>query len=211
MNEQNFNIGDRVRVLKNVTGVIIDTDDLDIHLKYRIERDDNHFREWISKDSLKLISSNTKTTAKVKPLPKLKQTINIEINNLYIVVRIQNEGFLRVIHKDSLPKGKVEVVDGITIDFDRLSKIPNKPEITEKQKTILETLYLLGYRYIACDERNNLYAYEDYPCKYVTAWGDDYEQATLNFATTILDNLCSWEDEKPISIGWLLGKKDENE
>lgn len=23
--------------------------------------------------------------------------------------------------------------------------------------------------------------------------------------------ICSWEDEKPISIEWLLGKKDKNE
>ena len=33
----------------------------------------------------------------------------------------------------------------------------------------------------------------------------------INSTIHVLDNLCSWEDEKPTSIEWLLGKKDKNE
>mgnify|MGYP001393378274 FL=1 len=33
----------------------------------------------------------------------------------------------------------------------------------------------------------------------------------VNSMSDILNNLCSWEDEKPISIEWLLGKEDKNE
>lgn len=29
--------------------------------------------------------------------------------------------------------------------------------------------------------------------------------------TDVISNLCSWEDKKPTSIEWLLGKKDKNE
>lgn len=88
-----------------------------------------------------------------------------------------------------------------------------KLRITDTQRTVLEGLYLLGCRYLACDKNNYLYAYSTRPEKdeINTMW-DSYEWSIPIYATTdIMINLCSWEDEKPTSIEWLLGKKDKNE
>lgn len=88
----------------------------------------------------------------------------------------------------------------------------SEPKITGGQRTILEGLYLLGYRYLACDDiRNALVAYETRPCKAEAIWYGGIHPISVNNITKVLSNLCSWEDEKPTSIEWLLGKKDKNE
>lgn len=97
----------------------------------------------------------------------------------------------------------------LLVPSDYLTKIP---KITSKQRTVLEGLYLLGYRYLACDDiRNALVAYEIRPCKAEAIWYGGIHSISVNNITKVLNNLCSWEDKKPTSIEWLLGKKDKNE
>lgn len=113
-----------------------------------------------------------------------KQTITIETERKTgeTVIRISNPKFTT---DEPTVKG--------TIVGDMANKL-GKPRITDEQKTILGELYLLGYKYIARDAIcNTLTAYETRPI------------------TKILNNLCFWADEKPTSIAWLLGKKDNNE
>lgn len=94
-----------------------------------------------------------------------------------------------------------------------------KSRITDEQKTILEGLYLLGYRYLACDKNfsisDSLWVYTTIPYKNDLEKWDSYDGNYLCvdniISPNILNNLCSWEDEKPTSIAWLLGKKDKNE
>lgn len=97
-----------------------------------------------------------------------------------------------------------------------LTKIPNYltkiPKITSKQRTVLEALHLLGYRYLACDcIHNALKAYNTRPYKLEAIWYSETPKIRVNSITKMLENLCSWEDEKPTSIEWLLGKKGNNE
>lgn len=89
----------------------------------------------------------------------------------------------------------------------------NESRITDEQRTVLEGLYLLGYRYLACDESNHLYAYNIRPWKDKTdaIWFSDEYSTHIHAITNVMNNLCFWEDEKPTSIEWLLGKKDKNE
>lgn len=93
-----------------------------------------------------------------------------------------------------------------------LTKIP---KITSKQRTVLEALHLLGYNYIACDLNNKSYAFKECPEKYFKTgiWRAENEESKLPLSNVnyLMEGICSWEDEKPISIEWLLGKKDKNE
>ena len=110
-------------------------------------------------------------------------------------------------------KGVVEVTQGITLNFDKLLK----PILTVEQQTVLMGLLILGYKYIARDKDNALFAYDRPPCRGKGSkdfWNGQYFMIDLNHINStihVLDNLCSWEDEKPTSIEWLLGKKDKNE
>lgn len=131
-----------------------------------------------------------------------KQTITIETERKTgeIVIRISN------------PRPTVDepTVKG-TIIGDITNK-SNEPKITDEQRTVLEGLYLLGYRYLACDCINNaLMAYNTRPYKLEVMWCSEMYKIRVNSITKMLDNLCSWKDEKPTSIEWLLGKKAENE
>ena len=131
---------------------------------------------------------------------KQKITIETERKTGETVIRISN------------PRPTVDelTVRG-TIVGDMTNK-SSKPRITDEQKTVLEGLYLLGYRYLACDcIHNALMAYNTRPYKLEAIWYGERHQIRVNNITKILENLCSWEDEKPTSIEWLLGKKDKNE
>ena len=147
-------------------------------------------------------------------MSEFKQTITIETE------RKTGETVIRI----SNPRPTVDepTVRG-TIIGDITNK-SNKLKITDEQRTVLEGLYLLGYRYLACDNltswnvRAYRRAYRAAPRK-----GDRYWETAsssinigsssinVNDVTTIVDTLCSWKDEKPTSIEWLLGKKDKNE
>lgn len=68
------------------------------------------------------------------------------------------------------------------------------------------------------DDIGEVFVYNLLPVKKSCRWGFDKPKADnnsyiifINSMSDILNNLCSWEDEKPISIEWLLGKKDKNE
>lgn len=135
-------------------------------------------------------------------MSEFKQTITVETK------RKTGETVIRI----SNPRPTVDepTVRG-TIIGDITNK-PNKPKITDDQRTVLEGLYLLGYRYLACNcIHNALMAYNTRPCKLEAIWYGEKYQISVNSITKILENLCSWEDEKPTSIEWLLGKKDKNE
>lgn len=145
------------------------------------------------KSSLERITSNT---------DNFKQTITIKTE------RKTGETIIRI----SNPKFTTDepTVRG-TIVGDVINK-PSEPKITDEQRNVLEGLYLLGYRYLACDCINNaLMAYNTRPYKLEVMWCSEMYKIRVNSITKMLDNLCSWKDEKPTSIEWLLGKKAENE
>jgi len=99
------------------------------------------------KSSLERITSNT---------DNFKQTITIKTERKTgeTIIRISN---LKFTTDEPTVRG--------TIVGDVINK-PSEPKITDEQRTVLEGLYLLGYRYLACDDiRNALVAYETRPCK----------------------------------------------
>jgi hypothetical protein len=192
MAEQKFKVGDRVKIT-DFTGTIVDTKLVDNSIKYHVKIDQGRIYTWIFQNSLEHMDSDA---------DNFKQTITIETE------RKTGETIIRI----SNPKFTTDepTVRG-TIVGDVINK-PSEPKITDEQRTVLEGLYLLGYRYLACDDiRNALVAYETRPCKAEAIWYGGIHPISVSNITKVLNNLCSWEDKKPTSIEWLLGKKDKNE
>ncbi len=192
MANQEFKKGDRVKIT-DFTGTIVGTKLEDNSIKYHVKIDQNRIYTWVSQSSLERMVSDA---------DNFKQTITVETERKTgeTVIRISNPRFTT---DEPTVKG--------TIVGDVVNK-PSKPKITDEQRTVLEGLYLLGYRYLACDCINNaLMAYNTRPYKLEVMWCSEMYKIRVNSITKMLDNLCSWKDEKPTSIEWLLGKKAENE
>lgn len=192
MAEQKFKVGDRVKIT-DFTGTIVGTKLEDNSIKYHVKIDQGRIYTWVFQSSLERMDSDA---------DNFKQTITIETERKTgeTVIRISNPKFTT---DEPTVKG--------TIVGDMANKL-GKPRITDEQKTILGELYLLGYRYLACNcIHNALMAYNTRPCKLEAIWYGEMYQISVNSITKILENLCSWKDEKPTSIEWLLGKKDKNE
>lgn len=199
MANQEFKIGDRVKIT-DFTGTIVGTKLEDNSIKYHVKIDQGRIYTWVFQNALEHMDSNA---------DNFKQTITIETE------RKTGETIIRI----SNPKFTTDepTVRG-TIIGDMTNK-PSKPRITDKQRTVLEGLYLLGYRYLACDKNlsisDSLWVYTTIPYKNDLEKWDSYDGNSLCvdniISPNILNNLCSWEDEKPTSIEWLLGKKDKNE
>lgn len=93
-----------------------------------------------------------------------------------------------------------------------------KPKLDFEAKIILLGLYKSGYKYIAKDKNDFIYAYVRYPVKAKFSdysWSDrfgdfKYSTHTSHMLNTYLDKLCSWEDLEPTSISWLLGINEDN-
>lgn len=192
MVNQEFKKGDRVKIT-DFTGTIIGTKLEDNSIKYHVKIDQGRIYTWVFQNALEHMDSdadNFKQTIIIKTERKTGETI----------IRISNPKFTT---DEPTVRG--------TIVGDVINK-PSKPKITDEQRTVLEGLYLLGYRYLACDDiRNALVAYETRPCKAEAIWYGGIHSISVNNITKVLNNLCSWEDKKPTSIEWLLGKKDKNE
>ena len=82
-------------------------------------------------------------------------------------------------------------------------------EPTNDQITILQALHLLGYRYIACDKDEAIYAYINRPKKFdcnCTCWDylNECNPMKINEYNDIMNGICSWDDEEPTSIYELL-------
>lgn len=192
MANQEFKKGDRVKIT-DFTGTIVGTKLEDNSIKYYVKIDQGRIYTWISQSSLERMDSDA---------DNFKQTITIETERKTgeTVIRISNPS----------PTVDKPTVRG-TIVGDVVNK-PSEPKITDEQRTVLEGLCLLGYRYLACDCINNaLMAYNTRPYKLEVMWCSEMYKIRVNSITKMLDNLCSWKDEKPTSIEWLLGKKAENE
>lgn len=197
MAEQKFKVGDRVKIT-DFTGTIIGTKLVDNSVKYHVKIDQNRIYTWVSQSSLERMVSD---------VDNFKQTITVETERKTgeTIIRISNPKFTT-----DEPTVRGTIVGDIT-------NKSNKPKITDEQRTVLEGLYLLGYKYIARDKDNALFAYDRPPCRDKGSkgfWNSQYFMIDLNHINStihVLDNLCSWEDEKPTSIEWLLGKKDKNE
>lgn len=192
MAEQKFKVGDRVKIT-DFTGTIVGTKLVDNSIKYHVKIDQGRIYTWIFQNSLEHMDSDA---------DNFKQTITIETE------RKTGETIIRI----SNPKFTTDepTVRG-TIVGDVINK-PSEAKITDEQRNVLEGLYLLGYRYLACDDiRNALVAYETRPCKAEAIWYGGIHPISVSNITKVLNNLCSWEDKKPTSIEWLLGKKDKNE
>lgn len=192
MAEQKFKVDDRVKIT-DFTGTIVGTKLVDNSIKYHVKIDQGRIYTWIFQNSLEHMDSDA---------DNFKQTITIETE------RKTGETIIRI----SNPKFTTDepTVRG-TIVGDVINK-PSEPKITDEQRNVLEGLYLLGYRYLACDDiRNALVAYETRPCKAEAIWYGGIHPISVSNITKVLNNLCSWEDKKPTSIEWLLGKKDKNE
>lgn len=192
MANQEFKKGDRVKIT-DFTGTIVGTKLEDNSIKYHVKIDQGRIYTWVSQSSLERMVSD---------VDNFKQTITVETE------RKTGETIIRI----SNPKFTTDepTVRG-TIVGDVINK-PSEPKITDEQRIVLEGLYLLGYRYLACDDiRNALVAYETRPCKAEAIWYGGIHPISVSNITKVLNNLCSWEDKKPTSIEWLLGKKDKNE
>lgn len=192
MAEQKFKVGDRVKIT-DFTGTIVDTKLVDNSIKHHVKIDQGRIYAWVFQNSLEHMVSDA---------DNFKQTITVETERKTgeTVIRISN---LRLTTDEPTVRG--------TIIGDITNK-SNKPKITDEQRTVLEGLYLLGYRYLARGGvHNTLMAHSTLPCKLETTWYGEMPKIRVNSITKMLDNLCSWEDEKPTSIEWLLGKKDKNE
>lgn len=192
MAEQKFKVGDRIRIT-NFTGTIVGTKLEDNSIKYCVKIDQGRIYTWVFQNSLERMVSDT---------DNFKQTITVETERKTgeTVIRISNPKFTT---DEPTVRG--------TIVGDMANK-SNESRITDEQRTVLEGLYLLGYRYLACDCINNaLMAYNTRPYKLEVMWCSEMYKIRVNSITKMLDNLCSWKDEKPTSIEWLLGKKAENE
>lgn len=192
MAEQTFKVGDRVKIT-DFTGTIVGTKLEDNSIKYHVKIDQGRIYTWVFQSSLERMDSDA---------DNFKQTITIETERKTgeTVIRISNPKF---------------TTDEPTVKGTIVGDVANKssePKITDEQRTVLEGLCLLGYRYLACnDVHNTLMAYNTLPCKLETIWYSETPKIRVNSPTKMLDNLCSWKDEKPTSIEWLLGKKDKNE
>lgn len=199
MANQEFKKGGRVKIT-DFTGTIIGTKLVDNSIKYHVKIDQNRIYTWVSQSSLERMVSDA---------DNFKQTITVETERKTgeTVIRISNPRFTT---DEPTVKG--------TIVGDVVNK-PSEPKITDEQRTVLEGLYLLGYRYLACDKNlsisDSLWVYTTIPYKNDLEKWDSYDGNSLCvdniISPNILNNLCSWEDEKPTSIEWLLGKKDKNE
>lgn len=199
MAEQKFKVGDRVKIT-DFTGTIVGTKLVDNSIKYHVKIDQGRIYTWIFQNSLERMVSDA---------DNFKQTITVETERKTgeTVIRISNPRFTT---DEPTVKG--------TIVGDVINK-PSEPKITDEQRTVLEGLYLLGYRYLACDKNlsisDSLWVYTTIPYKNDLEKWDSYDGNSLCvdniISPNILNNLCSWEDEKPTSIEWLLGKKDKNE
>lgn len=199
MANQEFKKGDRVKIT-DFTGTIVGTKLEDNSIKYYVKIDQNRIYTWVSQSSLERMVSDA---------DNFKQTITVETERKTgeTVIRISNPRFTT---DEPTVKG--------TIVGDVVNK-PSEPKITDEQRTVLEGLYLLGYRYLACDKNlsisDSLWVYTTIPYKNDLEKWDSYDGNSLCvdniISPNILNNLCSWEDEKPTSIEWLLGKKDKNE
>lgn len=77
-------------------------------------------------------------------------------------------------------------------------------EATKDQITILQALYLLGYRYIACNINGVMLAYAYKPEKLNNCWTYSGDSICVNQHKNIMDGICSWDDEEPTSIYELL-------
>lgn len=192
MAEQKFKVGDRVKIT-DFTGTIVGTKLVDNSIKYHVKIDQGRIYTWIFQNSLEHMDSDA---------DNFKQTITIETE------RKTGETVIRISNTNSVINEPI--VKG-TIVGDMAHK-PSGSKITNEQRTVLEGLYLLGYRYLACNSiRDALVAYDTRPYKIETIWYGEKHQINVNSITKVLNGLCSWEDEKPTSIEWLLGKKDKNE
>lgn len=192
MAEQKFKVGDRVKIT-DCRGTIVGTKLEDNSIKYHVKIDQGRIYTWVFQNALEHMDSDT---------DNFKQTITIETERKTgeTIIRISNPKFTT-----DEPTVRGTIIGDIT-------NKSNEPKITDEQRTVLEGLYLLGYRYLACDCINNaLMAYNTRPYKLEVMWCSEMYKIRVNSITKMLDNLCSWKDEKPTSIEWLLGKKAENE
>lgn len=153
MAEQKFKVGDGIKVL-DLTGIIVNErkiEDNSIEYLVRVEGNTGgSMYTWVSQNALEHMDSDA---------DNFKQTITIENE------RKTDETIIRI----SNPKFTTDepTVRG-TIIGDMTNK-PSEPKITDEQKTILEGLYLLGYRYLACDKNfiilDSLWVYTTIPYK----------------------------------------------
>lgn len=194
MAEQKFKIGDRVRTI-DLTGTIIGVKSENSSIKYHIKIDNGRAYIWVLQSALE------RMVLDVDNFIKQTMTVSTDKHTGEIIIRISNP-------KPTIEKPSVKGV--IVCDITNKS---NKSKITAEQRTVLEGLYLLGYRYLACDNGTswNVRAYKTSPEKGDTFWETASSSIDVNDITNIVGTLCSWKDEKPTSIAWLLGKTDKNE
>lgn len=77
------------------------------------------------------------------------------------------------------------------------------PELTDEERLELKNLQAYGYEWIARDKNGHAYAYWDPPEKDRTEWTHTSGREAQRLAN--LFDFLDWEDEKPMSIAWLIG------
>lgn len=138
--------------------------------------------------------------------PYFNETINDKIGEVISIVHydeLSDEDYYIVKDYYLVRVNEGDKVNILSLYPEYITKID---EPTKDQITILQALYLLGYRYIACDKDGAIYAFIDCPEKFSHNWDDaiGYITIKVNEYNDIMNGICSWEDKEPILINNLL-------
>lgn len=95
--------------------------------------------------------------------------------------------------------------DVLHVNFINLSKrysIWKRKEYTDEQKEIFKALKVLGYNYVARDADNDIYTYQQIPCKKTEYhnWNDNYDSFELSNGNEKAFDFVKWEDTEPFKI-----------
>ncbi len=125
---------------------------------------------------------------------------------------MQRSGHERLYHKSG--SGEWAVVDAAWMLHGVIDSAPSgiihlPPPLTDEQREQLMAIWTLGYRWLAKDRNNNVYAYGNLKTiKECDGWGtSNGEFARIHewMPEGVVASLVSWSDPEPYDIGKALG------
>ena len=139
--------------------------------------------------------------------------VDFKIKSLSGIYRIveQPTGFQRVVFV--LPTGELTGVSEWVYD-EIIHAAPSgiihlPPPLTDEQREQLKAIWTLGYRWLAKNSDNNVYAYGNIkPIKECGGWGiSNFEFARIHewMPEGVVASLVSWSDHEPFDIAKALG------
>lgn len=79
-----------------------------------------------------------------------------------------------------------------------------KIKLSEDEITVLKALDIIGYKYLARDKNENIFAYDEEPEKGLTIWSSDCF-LSMSILKSELFNFVKWTDKNPYNVKELLG------